>query len=173
MDHSDVLKDAAQRPADTAAVVLNDISTQTLNATPGGSGNSIAWLIWHAARQMDVQTVAMSGAESVWESGDWARRLGVDRGADDFGFGDSADRVASLRVEDATALREHLQACVDALVAYTDGMTAADLDDVVDDSYDPPTTRGVRIVSIIDDAVVHLGQAAYARGLVEGWSLGV
>ena len=53
---------------------------------------------------------------------------------------------------------------------YVNGLDDASLDEVVDDSWDPPVTRGVRIVSTIDDAAQHVGQAAYVRGLVDEWS---
>ena len=43
---------------------------------------------------------------------------------------------------------------------------------MIDTKWNPPVTRGVRLVSIIDDAVTHLGQAAYARGQIEEWSIG-
>lgn len=172
MNPSDVLKETAQRPTQTAAMVLKNIDETTLNAMPGDAGNSIAWLLWHSGRQMDVQTVALTGKDSVWSSGDWAQRLGVDRGDDDFGFGDSREQVAALHITDPAALQGYLEACTDAFTDYLDTLTDKDLDDVVDDSYEPPVTRGVRLVSIIDDATTHLGQAAYARGLVDDWSIG-
>jgi len=34
----------------------------------------------------------------------------------------------------------------------------------VDQSWDPPVTCGVRLISIIDDAAQHVGQAAYVVG---------
>lgn len=173
MDHREVLKDGAKRTVETARAVLADADATTLATMPGGTGNSIAWLVWHAARQMDVQIADLSGGGTVWESGGWAQRLGIDRGADDFGFGDSPERVAALRVDDPTGLEDHLATCVAAFMEYVDGLSAEDLDEVIDDSWDPPTTRGVRLVSIINDASAHLGQAAYARGLIEGWSVGV
>lgn len=172
MDHRDILIDAAQRPLDTAEAVLRGITPEALHAMPG-SGNSIAWLVWHAARQMDVQTADLSGSPTVWTSGDWAPRLGVDREDRDFGLGDDTAAVASLHVEDADLLLAHLRACVEALTEYVATLAPADLDDIVDRGWNPPVTRGVRLVSIIDDAVAHLGQAAYARGLADGWSLGV
>ena len=43
---------------------------------------------------------------------------------------------------------------------------AAALDEVVDRSWDPPVTRAARLVSIIDDAAQHSGQAVYARRLL-------
>lgn len=172
MDAIDLLVDAAQRPAHTADVVLKDLQADAAHAMPEGA-NSIAWLVWHAARQMDVQTAALSGGAEVWSTGGWAERLGVQKAEGDFGFGDSAEDVAALKVRDVAALGDHLEACTEALVSYIRTLSEDDLDDVVDESYSPPVTRGVRLVSIVDDAVVHLGQAAYARGIVEGWSLGV
>jgi hypothetical protein len=39
-----------------------------------------------------------------------------------------------------------------------------DLDRVVDDSWDPSVTLGVRLVSVLSDDLQHVGQAAYVRG---------
>ena len=43
-----------------------------------------------------------------------------------------------------------------------------DLDRVVDESWDPPVTLGVRLVSVIGDDLQHLGQASYVKGLLAG-----
>ena len=104
MDTCELLTDAASRPASAAEPVLDGLTHEAAHRMPGDQGNSIAWLLWHAARQMDVQTVALSGGESVWTSGGWAQRLGVDRGEDEFGVGDSPEDVAALHVDDAAAL---------------------------------------------------------------------
>ena len=45
-------------------------------------------------------------------------------------------------------------------------LSADDLSRVVDRSWDPPVTVLVRLVSIVDDAAQHAGQAAYLRGLL-------
>jgi len=172
MDHTDVLTDAARRPVDAAERVLRGISHQTLHARPAGRGSSIAWLVWHAARQMDAQLAELSATEQVWSVDGWAARLGVPRGPEAIGFGDTPDQVASLTVRDSDLLLEYVRAVVEAFVAYLAGLSASDLDVVVDTTWDPPVTRGVRLVSLIDDAVAHVGQAAYARGLVEGWRIG-
>ncbi len=42
----------------------------------------------------------------------------------------------------------------------------ADLDRIVDRRWDPPVMMGVRLVSIADDSLQHVGQAAYVRGLL-------
>ena len=44
---------------------------------------------------------------------------------------------------------------------YLDGITVEELARVVDTRWDPPVTVSVRLVSVIGDALQHLGQAAY------------
>jgi hypothetical protein len=48
---------------------------------------------------------------------------------------------------------------------FLGGLTDADLDRVVDKSWDPPVTLGVRLLSVLNDDTQHVGQAAYVRGL--------
>lgn len=170
MHQRELLTDAARRPLESARAVLTDISQETLHAMPGG-GNSIAWLVWHAARQQDSQIAHLRGEPQVWEDG-WASRLGVSRGPGDIGFGDSPDEVAELRIADPAQLLAYLEAVFDAVAAYVGALSEGDLDDVVDTNWTPHVTRGVRIISTIDDAVAHVAQAAYARGVVEGWRVG-
>ena len=43
-----------------------------------------------------------------------------------------------------------------------------DLDRIVDRQWNPTVTLGVRLVSVADDCLQHVGQAAYVRGLLEG-----
>ena len=137
MDAKAVLTDAAGRPVDVAGAVLAGISQQVLHEMPGG--NSIAWLVWHAARQMDVQLSGLPGEEQVWVSGGWAERLGMQRAADAFGFGDSRDDVARTTVGDASILEDYLGAVVAALIygAYF----------VLRSSVDEPRKRG-RIAAV-------------------------
>jgi hypothetical protein len=46
-------------------------------------------------------------------------------------------------------------------------VTPDDLDRVVDRQWDPPVTLGVRLVSVLQDALKHAGQAAFVRGVLE------
>ena len=41
-----------------------------------------------------------------------------------------------------------------------------DLDRVVDERWDPPVTLAVRLVSVVNDCTQHVGQAAYASGIL-------
>ena len=47
------------------------------------------------------------------------------------------------------------------------GPRRADLGRVVDRSWDPPVTLGVRLVSVIADDLQHAGQAAFVRGILQ------
>lgn len=167
MSAKELLVDAAQRPAQVAGDVLEGISQDTLNRMPGDTQNSIAWLIWHAARQQDAQMAHLSREQQVWTAQGWEEKLDLDRSPDDFGLGDGPEDVARVRVTDPDLLQGYLDAVTSATVDYLRTLSDSDLEHVIDDSWDPPVTRGVRIVSTIDDAAQHLGQAAYVRGLVQ------
>ena len=171
MTPQELFEDAARRPCQVAAQVLEGVSPEVLNAMPGGTANSVAWLIWHAARQQDVQVAELAGADQVWTAEGWSARFGLAVPDSAMGFGDGPEDVARVRVGSPELLQGYLDAVVERVVAYVHGLSAAQLDDVVDRSWNPPVTRGARLVSTVDDAAQHLGQASYVRGLVEdGWS---
>ena len=50
---------------------------------------------------------------------------------------------------------------------YVARLSDADLGRIVDRSWDPPVTLGVRLVSVIADDLQHAGQAAFVRGVLE------
>jgi hypothetical protein len=52
-------------------------------------------------------------------------------------------------------------------VDYLATLEDDDYDRVVDERWDPPVTLAVRLLSVLDDAMQHVGQAAYVRGLVD------
>jgi hypothetical protein len=68
---------------------------------------------------------------------------------------------------DAELLVGYLEAVTLRTRAYLEDLDAASYDDVVDDAWDPPVTAGARLVSILNDCVQHIGQAAYVRGLFD------
>ena len=99
-------------------------------------------------------------------SGGWADRFGLDLPTESMGFGHSASDVDKVRVSDLSLLRGYLDAAAAATAGYLSGIAEEDLDEIIDEQWDPPVTRGARLVSVIDDAAQHAGQAAYVRGLL-------
>ena len=160
MKTHDILRDAASRPGIEAAVAIKGLSAEALNAHPGGHPNSIAWLLWHAGRQMDMQLSAFSGQPQVWETQGFRERFNLGE------LGHTAEQARSIVVEDSALLVEYLVATGEALADYAQTLSEADLSEIIDRSWTPAVTRGVRLVSMIDDAAQHVGQAAYVAGIL-------
>lgn len=166
MNTHDILRDAASRPGIEAAVAVKELSPEALNAHPGGHPNSIAWLLWHAGRQMDRQLSTLNGQPQVWEAQGFRERFNLGELGDTMGYGHTAEQARSIVVENSTLMVEYLVATGEALADYAHRLSEADLSKIIDRSWTPPVTRGVRMVSMIDDAVQHVGQAAYAAGIL-------
>ncbi len=167
-DVIDVLDDFASRPVEAAERLAGELTAEALNAHPGGHDNSIAWLLWHTAREIDVQLTALSGAPEVWSAEGFDARFGLGELGDSVGYGHSTAQARAVIVDDATLLLDYLRAATDALRTYIRSLSPDALGEIIDEKWDPPVTRAARIVSIIDDAAQHVGQAAYAAGILQG-----
>lgn len=165
MRSSELLTDAFGRISTIVGSVLDGLEPQQANWRPGGSGNSIAWLVWHLSRGQDEQIADVAGTESVWRSGGYAARFSFELDPDSTGYGHTAEQVAAVHVESTQLLREYQEAVLARSLDYVGGLGDAELDRIVDKCWDPPVTLGVRLISILDDCVQHGGQAAYLKGL--------
>ncbi|PPF44496.1 aspartate/tyrosine/aromatic aminotransferase [Pseudoclavibacter sp. AY1F1] len=168
VDARDVLDEFASRPIETARRFADKLAADTLNAHPGGHDNSIAWLLWHTAREIDVQVAALSSSDEVWSSQGFDTRFDLGEVGNSVGYGHSSAEARAVVVDDATLLLDYLRATTDALRSYIRSLAPDALGEVIDEDWDPPVTRAARIVSIIDDAAQHIGQAAYAAGIARG-----
>ena len=63
-------------------------------------------------------------------------------------------------------LASYADAVTDQTLSFVATVRPDDLDRVVDTSWDPPVTLGVRLVSVVGDDLQHLGQASYVKGLL-------
>jgi hypothetical protein len=106
------------------------------------------------------------GTEQVWVGGDWARRCGLQPDPSNIGYGHSSEEVRAVRPESSDVLLDYLSAVQARTTGMLEGVAPDDLDRVIDRRWDPPVTVGVRLVSVADDSLQHLGQAAYVRGLL-------
>jgi hypothetical protein len=138
-----------------------------LTERPAPDTNSIGWLIWHLARVQDHHVAELLDADQIWTTDAWAARFDLEPDPSNTGYGHDLDEVAAVRPDSADALLDYL----DAVDARTRRMLAAvtpdDLDRIVDRRWTPPVTLGVRLVSVADDCLQHVGQAAYVRGLLD------
>jgi hypothetical protein len=162
MTPAEIFTDQFERIHDLFADVVDGLSVEDAHARPGG-GNPAAWLLWHAARIQDDHVAGLSGGEQAWAT--WRDRFDLPLDDWDHGYGHTSAQVDSVRVEDLSLLVDYQDAVHQQTLAYLGGVDEAELDRVVDDSWDPPVTAGVRLVSVVGDALQHLGQAAYVKGI--------
>lgn len=165
MHSVDLLRELARRPLDEVELIWDRIGPDRLNSHPGGHPNSIAWLLWHAGREIDAQVAQAAGRQEVWSAQDWEARFGLSVSGADHGFGQSAAAARAVVVQDRELLLGYLAAVTEESLEYLGGLSEADLDEVIDLDWDPPVTRGVRLISVYADALQHVGQAAYVLGM--------
>ena len=163
----DILLDAFGRAHELVPATLEGLSTDELLWRPDAEANSIAWLVWHLTRVQDDHLAELGGVEQRYTADGYAERFDLPYDTDALGYGQSSDEVGAFRLEDASLLTGYHEAVHERTGDLLDGLTLERLAEVVDDSWDPPVTVAVRLVSVVDDAAKHLGQAAYVRGLVE------
>jgi hypothetical protein len=160
----ELLRDSFTRLIEHVDELTDGLTDAEATYQPTPEANSIAWLIWHSARVQDLQLAPIIGVEQVWTAGGWFDRFGLDLPRDDSGFGHGPAEVAKVKAP-ADLLAGYYHAVHTLTLEFVAGVTAEDLERVVDRRWDPPVTASARIVSIIDDCAQHLGQAAYLRGI--------
>ncbi|HTY28931.1 MAG TPA: mycothiol transferase [Mycobacterium sp.] len=160
----ELLRDSFTRIIEHVDDLTDDLTDEVSFFRPTSTANSIAWLIWHSARIQDAQLAAICGVEQVWFSGGWVDRFNLDLPRDAHGYGHTAEEVGKVRVP-ADLLAGYYHAVHKLTLEYIAGVTPEELARVVDENWDPPVTASVRLVSIFDDCMQHLGQAAYVRGI--------
>ncbi|MGW2384847.1 mycothiol transferase [Streptomyces sp. NPDC001658] len=167
MHAKDILIDAYNRIQEEVHATVEGLDPDGLNARPESDANSIAWLVWHLTRIQDDHVADASGLDQVWLSQGWEKRFGLDLPARDTGYGHTAAQVAKVRVDSGDLLTGYYDAVHEQTLGYLRGLTAKDYERIVDEGWDPPVSLGVRLVSVLSDDLEHIGQAAYARGLLQ------
>src|SRR5262249_54208441 len=124
----------------------------------------IAWLIWHLTRIQDDHVADIAGVEQTWPR--CAARFALPFDVGDTGYGHTSDDVAAVRTS-ADLLASYHDNVHSATVRYVSSLTPDDLGRVGGARGDPPVTLGVRLVSVVNDNLQHVGQAAFVRGLLE------
>ncbi|MGM0928321.1 MAG: mycothiol transferase [Actinomycetota bacterium] len=165
MKFNDLLADGYGRIRERVHQVLDGLDADQLAARPGGDSNSIAWLIWHLTRIQDDHIADVAGTRQYWLAG-WSEQFDLPLAEKDHGYGHTSEQVASVQVESADLLRGYYDDVHAGTLAYLAGLTEDDLDRIVDTRWEPHVKLGVRLVSVLDDCLEHVGQAAYVKGML-------
>jgi hypothetical protein len=166
MDACELLADAFGRIEERVHGVLEGRSADDLAWRPDPDANSIAWLVWHLTRVEDDHVAGVAGQPQAWIDGGWAERFALPLDRHDTGWSHTSEQVGSVRA-DAEQLAGYFDAVHAATMRFVGSLDPGDLDRVVDERWDPPVTLGVRLISVLDDELEHVGQAAYLCGLLE------
>lgn len=165
VDAAGTLDQLITRIDDLVREVLDALDPEALRWRPDAEANTIAWLVWHQTRVQDDHVAELAGRPQVWDEDGWPTRFGLPPDSRDTGYGHRADEVAAVDPGDVEPLLDYHARVTAATRRHLADLGDGDLDAVVDRSYDPPVTAGARLVSVAMDALQHLGQAAYVRGL--------
>ena len=143
------------------------IAAEQLLLRPDHGANTIAWLIWHLTRVEDNHVAEIADLPQRWVSGGWNGRFGTDPDEDNTGFAHTPAQVAAVVPDRVESLLDYHDAVHQATLEYLETVDGTELDRIIDRRWDPPVSVGVRLVSVINDAMQHAGQANYLRGLIE------
>lgn len=166
MEVNDLLVEEFGRLPEIVREAVDGLDVDDLVAAPAPGANPIAWLVWHLTRVQDHHISELMQIEQQYLTDGWHERFGRGADSEDHGYGHTAQDVASVRPGAAGDLLGYFEAAHARTIEYVAGLSAADLDRVVDERWDPPVTLGVRLTSVLADLLQHAGQAAYLRGLL-------
>nr|BFE32583.1 DUF664 domain-containing protein [Actinomadura rugatobispora] len=161
-----MLVDAFGRIREIVHRAVGGLTPEQLAHRVNGEANSIAWLVWHLTRIQDDHIAEAAAVPQVWTAKGWDERFGLPFGPAQTGYGHSSEQVEAVRVDSWELLTGYHDAVHEQTVAYVETLGDADLERIVDRSWDPPVTLGVRLVSVVSDDLQHAGQAGFIRGLL-------
>jgi Protein of unknown function (DUF664) len=167
MTSADLLVDAFGRIREVVHAVVDGLTPEQLAFRIDPEANSIAWLVWHLTRIQDDHLADAAQTEQVWTSRGWAERFGLPFHPLATGYGHRAAEVAAVRVASGELLVDYHDAVHQQTIGYVERLSEGDLAHIVDRSWDPPVSLGVRLVSVIADDLQHVGQAAFLRGVLQ------
>jgi Protein of unknown function (DUF664) len=165
MNSPQLLVDAFGRIRGGVHRAVDGLTPAQLAYRVDAEANSIAWLVWHLTRIQDDHVAAVAHAEQAWRALGWEGRFGLPFDAGDTGYGHRPDEVAAVQVRSGELLTGYYDAVHDRTIRFVEGLADDDLDQVVDESWTPPVTLGIRLISVIADNLQHAGQAEFVRGV--------
>ncbi len=167
MNGAELIVDAFGRVREVVHQVADGLTARQLAQRLDPDANSIGWLLWHLTRVQDDHVADALDVEQVWTAQNWEERFDLPFKTKSVGYGHTSSQVAAVLVESPDLLTGYYDAVFEQTVERVRGLRDADFDRIVDESWDPPVTLGVRLVSVIADTLQHAGQAAFIRGVLK------
>ena len=171
MAATDVIKTALERNWGMVDRALEGLDDATLARQVTDQCNSIAWLMYHLNRVVDIfVNTRLKSNNQIWLQDGWNHKFGMsDDSGEGSGSGWTAGQVAAWVPPPRDVLLGYYEAAKTSAREYLSSLTDADLDANV------PSTPGSEPRPVHDmlgilvfDNVVHGGQIAFLRGYHEG-----
>lgn len=166
--YTDLLIDDLNRAYERFERAFEGVSVEQANSFPAAQMapqiKSMTWILWHTAMVLDIQIAELAGTEWLYKQG-WQEKL-PKNGTQNPSWMHTLEEAQTITVDSFDDLFAYFKAARDQAVTYMNSLTEESLDDIVDESWTPAVTRGVRLVSTLDDITMHSGQVFYARRLL-------
>jgi hypothetical protein len=163
---ADLLVEAFGRVQEAVHEAVSGVTVEQLHERLDPNANTITWLVWHLTRVQDDHIADVAGVDQVWLRDGFEKRFALPLDQRAIGYGHTADEVAAVRVEDPQLLLDYHDAVHRQTVEYVGGLTDADYDRIVDRSWDPAVSLSVRLISVVNDTMMHAGQAQFVHGIL-------
>jgi hypothetical protein len=146
---------------------ISDLTTDEWNRTIEGSGNNIAFLVWHCARTEDnILRFILQRRPTIWGDGNWHERLGLPPRVQ--GTGMPTEEARALRIADPGLFMEYVEEVWREFEEYLDNITdgGAELSErivTVKPLGDMPAVQAIGQVCI-SHLFIHFGEIALMLG---------
>lgn len=170
MSAGELLNATYDHLGDVLVRALTGLTTEQLRRQPAGpDSNPIGWIAWHLTRGHDSNFSSLSALEQLWVAEGWRERFR--QSIEARGIGDSLDDVRAFDPVDAETLVGYWKAARARSNVYLDGLSDEDLAQPAPRPVTGYETVKLAISRTASDTSQHIGQIAYARGLVDhhGW----
>ena len=169
MNAAGLYLDATGRADGTLRRALEGLTLDELRAQPAGAGsNPIGWLVWHLSRGRASLASRITGTDSVWDTGGWAARFGMEGEVPRFTPSD----VHTFDPKSPETLIGFFSDATEKVIDAVRGLSDEDLEREVPTFADrPPAPIASRLAANLMDNIQHIGQVAYLRGVIreQGW----
>jgi DinB superfamily len=164
---TEILVDAFGRVHESMREMLPGLDAEALLWQPDPAANPIGWLAWHLTRVQDDHLAGVGQTPQVWTGQGFIDLFALPYSPGTIGYGQTAEEVRQFSVGDPELLLAYHGAVHERTLTILAGLDDAGFARIVDTRWDPPVTAAVRLVSVINDTMAHLGQMGYLRGLYQ------
>src|SRR5713101_5125769 len=101
---------------------VSDLTADEWNVTIEGTGNNIAFLMWHSVRTEDnILRFILQGRPTIWGEGNWHERLGLP--PREQGTGMATEEARAFRIADPRLFMEYVEEVWREFEAYLAGIS--------------------------------------------------